>query len=187
MITCDFDYSPTTGDLDTLVIGGCYCFKIMDPGSSKDHVIRGYFMRSAIHLGFHLEFMVIEELVFNCLDAGATKVIVAVGVGTNYIKVTDNGCGITRDGLVLVGERYATCKFEQLNSVPESFGFRGEALSSICDVSLLQVVTKAHGMPNGYCKVIKCSKCLYLGIHDDRQDVAQQVKKNSNHMNFALC
>ncbi|KAL4569562.1 hypothetical protein LXL04_025203 [Taraxacum kok-saghyz] len=75
---------------------------------------------------------------------------------------------------------------------------RGEALSSISDVSLLQVVTvgirqqmvkkncttksalistvtKAHGMPNGYCKVIKCSKCLYLGIDDDRQDVGTTV------------
>ncbi|KAL4581722.1 hypothetical protein LXL04_006249 [Taraxacum kok-saghyz] len=69
----------------------------------------------------------------------------------------------------------ATCKFEQLSSVPESFGFRREALSSISDVSLLQVVTKAHGMPNGYCKVIKCSKCLYLGIDDDRQDVGTTV------------
>ncbi|KAI3722909.1 hypothetical protein L2E82_34103 [Cichorium intybus] len=121
---------------------------------------------------------VVEELVFNCLDAGATKVIVAIGVGTNYIKVTDNGCGITRDGLVLLGERYATSKFEHLagmKTVPETFGFRGEALSSISDVSLLQVVTKAHGMPNGYCKVIKCSKCLYLGIDDDRQDVGTTV------------
>lgn len=52
----------------------------------------------------------------------------------------------------------ATSKFDQLaglNIVPESFGFRGEALSSISDVSLLEVVTKAHGMPNGYRKVIK--------------------------------
>lgn len=52
----------------------------------------------------------------------------------------------------------ATSKFELLagmNTVPESFGFRGEALSSISDVSLLEVSTKAHGMPNGYRKVIK--------------------------------
>lgn len=121
---------------------------------------------------------VVEELVFNSLDAGATKVIVAVNVGTHYIKVTDNGCGIARDGLVLLGERYATSKFDQLarmNTVPESFGFRGEALSSISDVSLLEVVTKAHGMPNGYRKVIKGCKCLYLGIDDERQDVGTTV------------
>ncbi|KAI3794330.1 hypothetical protein L1987_36959 [Smallanthus sonchifolius] len=133
-------------------------------------------MRSGIIL-FDLT-RVVEELVFNSLDAGATKVIVAVGVGTNYIKVTDNGCGITRDGLVLLGERYATSKVEQLaglNTVPESFGFRGEALSSISDVSLLEVFTKAHGMPNGYRKIIKGCKCLYLGIDDDRQDVGMTV------------
>ncbi|KAI7738387.1 hypothetical protein M8C21_008450 [Ambrosia artemisiifolia] len=133
-------------------------------------------MRSGIIL-FDLT-RVVEELVFNSLDAGATKVIVAVGVGTNYIKVTDNGCGITRDGLVLLGERYATSKFELLagmNAVPESFGFRGEALSSISDVSLLEVFTKAHGMPNGYRKVMKGCKCLYLGIDDDRQDVGTTV------------
>ncbi|KAJ0468610.1 putative ribosomal protein S5 domain 2-type [Helianthus annuus] len=133
-------------------------------------------MRSGVIL-FDLT-RVIEELVFNSLDAGATKVIVAVGVGTNYIKVTDNGCGITRDGLVLLGERYATSKVEKLagmNTVPESFGFRGEALSSISDVSLLEVFTKAHGMPNGYRKVIKGCKCLYLGIDDDRQDVGTTV------------
>lgn len=133
-------------------------------------------MRSGIIL-FDLT-RVVEELVFNSLDAGATKVIVAIGVGTNYIKVTDNGCGITRDGLVLLGERYATSKFELLadmNTVPESFGFRGEALSSISDVSLLEVVSKAHGMPNGYRKVIKGCKCLYLGIDDDRQDVGTTV------------
>ncbi|KAI3747662.1 hypothetical protein L6452_10231 [Arctium lappa] len=133
-------------------------------------------MRSGIIL-FDLT-RVVEELVFNSLDAGATKVILAIGVGTNYVKVTDNGCGITRDGLVLLGERYATSKFELLadmNTVPESFGFRGEALSSISDVSLLEVVTKAHGMPNGYRKVIKGCKCLYLGIDDDRQDVGTTV------------
>ncbi|KAL8194076.1 hypothetical protein R6Q57_026318 [Mikania cordata] len=133
-------------------------------------------MRSGIIL-FDLT-RVVEELVFNSLDAGATKVIVAVGVGTNYIKVTDNGCGITRDGLVLLGGRYATSKFEQssgMNAAPESFGFRGEALSSISDVSLLEVFTKAHGMPNGYRKVIKGCKCLYLGIDDDRQDVGTTV------------
>ncbi|KAK9049220.1 hypothetical protein SSX86_031813, partial [Deinandra increscens subsp. villosa] len=71
-----------------------------------------------------------------------------------------------------------TSKVEQLtgmDNVPESFGFRGEALSSISDVSLLEVFTKAHGMPNGYRKVIKGCKCLYLGIDDDRQDVGTTV------------
>ncbi|BBH08111.1 MUTL protein homolog 3 [Prunus dulcis] len=121
---------------------------------------------------------VVEELVFNSLDAGATKVSVFVGVGTCYVKVVDDGFGITRDGLVLVGERYATSKFDHspgTDSASGSFGFRGEALASISDVSLLEILTKASGRPNGYRKVMKGCKCLYLGIDDDRKDVGTTV------------
>ncbi|KAL1814883.1 DNA mismatch repair protein MLH3 isoform X1 [Daucus carota subsp. sativus] len=121
---------------------------------------------------------VVEELIYNSLDAGATKVFVAVAVGTGYIKVTDNGCGITRDGLVLLGERYATSKFDLIgdkDTTAGSFGSRGEALGSISDVSLLEIVTKAHGRPNGYRKVMKGCKCLYLGIDDNRHDVGTTV------------
>ncbi|XP_020554294.1 DNA mismatch repair protein MLH3 isoform X2 [Sesamum indicum] len=106
---------------------------------------------------------IVEELVFNSLDAGATKVSIAVGVGSSYVKVVDNGSGITRDGLVLLGERH------------ESFDFHGEALCSISDVSLLEIVTKARGKPNGYRKIMKSSKCLFLGISDDRQDTGTTV------------
>lgn len=121
---------------------------------------------------------VVEELIFNSLDAGATKISIAVGAETCYLKVVDNGCGITRDGLVLLAERYATSKFDQREDshvVAQSFGFRGEALSSIANISLLEVLTKAHGRPNGYRKVMKGSKCLYIGIDDDRKDVGTTV------------
>ncbi|CAL5373366.1 unnamed protein product [Camellia sinensis] len=133
-------------------------------------------VRSSVRSGIVLFNLtrIVEELIFNSLDARATKVSVAVGVGTHYIKVVDNGCGITWDGLVLLGERYATSKVDQLaniNAISGSFGYRGEALSSISDVSLLEVITKAHGRPNGYREVMKGCKCLYLGIDDGRQDV----------------
>ncbi|EXB95122.1 DNA mismatch repair protein mutL [Morus notabilis] len=121
---------------------------------------------------------VVEELVFNSLDAGASKVSVFIGVSTCYVRVEDDGSGITRDGLELLGERYATSKFDQLddkNTKTGSFGFRGEALASISDVSMLEILTKACGRPNGYRKVMKGSKCLYLGICDDRKDVGTTV------------
>lgn len=137
-------------------------------------------VRSSIRSGVVLYDLarVVEELVFNSLDAGARKVSVFVGVGTCYVKVVDDGCGITRDGLVLLGERYATSKFDQFtetDAASGSFGSRGEALASISDVSLLEVVTKASGRPNGYRKVMKGSKCLYLGVDDDRKDVGTTV------------
>lgn len=121
---------------------------------------------------------VVEELIYNSLDAGATKVSVSISVGTCYIKVVDDGTGVTRDGLVLLGERYATSKLHHLTEMDAatgSFGFRGEALGSISDVSLLEIVTKTQGRPNGYRKVMKGCKCLYLGIDDDRQDVGTTV------------
>lgn len=121
---------------------------------------------------------VVEELIYNSLDAGATKVSVFIGVAACYVKVVDNGSGITRDGLVLLGERYATSKLQHwadMDTAKGSFGFRGEALGSISDASLLEVATKAHGRPNGYRKVMKGCKCLYLGIDDDRQDVGTTV------------
>ncbi|KAI3462297.1 hypothetical protein Pfo_018960 [Paulownia fortunei] len=121
---------------------------------------------------------IVEELVFNSLDAGATKVSVAVGVGSYYVKVVDNGYGITRDGLVHLGERYATSKVDHLapmDTGTENLDFHGEALCSISDVSLLEIVTKARGKPNGYRKIMKNSKCLFLGINDDRQHVGTTV------------
>ncbi|PIA46727.1 hypothetical protein AQUCO_01500339v1 [Aquilegia coerulea] len=121
---------------------------------------------------------VVEELIYNSVDAGATKVSVAISVGESYVKVEDNGSGITRDGLVLLGERYATSKFHclaEMDVASETFGFRGEALSSLSDISLIEVTTKAHGRPNGYRKIIKGCKCLYLGIDDNREEMGTTV------------
>lgn len=137
-------------------------------------------LRSSVRSGIILFDLtrVVEELVFNSLDAGSTKVSIYVGVGTCYVKVVDDGSGITRDGLVLLGERYATSKFYQLADMDAAsgcFGFRGEALASISDVSLLEIVTKAYGRPNGYRKVIKGCKCLYLEIDDDMKNVGTTV------------
>ncbi|KAL6588196.1 hypothetical protein OROMI_001174 [Orobanche minor] len=121
---------------------------------------------------------IVEELVFNSIDAGSTKVSVAVGVGNYYVKVDDNGSGFTRDGLLLLGERYATSKIDHsalMDTGSENLDFHGEALCSISDASLLEIVTKARGKPNGYRKIMKNSKCVFLEINDDRQDVGTTV------------
>ncbi|XP_022971390.1 DNA mismatch repair protein MLH3 isoform X1 [Cucurbita maxima] len=137
-------------------------------------------VRSSVRAGVILydATKVVEELVYNSLDAGASKISIFIGIGTSYVKVVDNGSGITRDGLALLGERYATSKFHDLidmDTKGKTFGFRGEALASISDVSLVEIITKACGRANGYRKVIKGCKCLYLGIDDDMEDVGTTV------------
>ncbi|KAK8937199.1 DNA mismatch repair protein MLH3 [Platanthera zijinensis] len=121
---------------------------------------------------------VVDELVYNSLDAGSTKVVVSLSVGSCYVKVEDDGCGVTRDGLIILGERYTSSKVHLLtdtSSATETLGFRGEALSSISDISLVEIRSKARGKPNAYCKIIKSSKCLFFGIDDQREDVGTTV------------
>ncbi|KAK9164726.1 hypothetical protein Syun_005628 [Stephania yunnanensis] len=121
---------------------------------------------------------VVEELIFNSIDAGSAKVNVTIRVDSCYIKVEDDGSGITRDSLVLLGERHATSKPHYLvgsEAAPQMFGFRGEALASLSDISLVEVMTKARGTPNAYRKIIKGCKCLYLGIDDTRRDLGTTV------------
>lgn len=122
---------------------------------------------------------VVEELIYNSIDAKAKKIDISVNVRACYVKVEDDGCGITRDELVLLGEKYATSKFhgvmDDVESSSTSFGSNGEALASLSDISVVEVRTKARGRPNSYCKIIKGSKCSHLGIDDQREAVGTTV------------
>ncbi|XP_039138697.1 DNA mismatch repair protein MLH3 isoform X2 [Dioscorea cayenensis subsp. rotundata] len=121
---------------------------------------------------------VVEELIFNSVEACATKVFIHLNVGGYYIKVEDDGYGITRDGLVLLGENLATSRIHFLSNMEAFAGSlvcRGEALGSLSDVSLVEVLSKARGKPNSYCKIIKGRKCLSLGISDQRDAVGTTV------------
>lgn len=88
---------------------------------------------------------VVKELIENALDAGATAITVEIKEGgLSFIRITDNGSGITKDEIKTAFLRHATSKIktmEDLLSV-NSLGFRGEALSSIAAVSQVEVITK---------------------------------------------
>lgn len=88
---------------------------------------------------------VVKELVENSLDAGANEIVIELHDGwKSLIKVEDDGEGIDTEDIDLVLERYATSKIvdeEDLYSI-SSYGFRGEALASISEVSRLTIQTK---------------------------------------------
>ena len=87
---------------------------------------------------------VVKELVENALDAGATAIEVAIeDGGKQTIRVSDDGCGMSRDDAVLSIERHATSKIRTATDLVgvRSFGFRGEALAAISSVSQLEMET----------------------------------------------
>ncbi len=88
---------------------------------------------------------VVKELVENSLDARATRISVEIrGGGKRFIRVTDNGSGMVREDTLLCVDRHATSKIrvaDDLRSI-STFGFRGEALSSITAISKVNIWTK---------------------------------------------
>ena len=90
---------------------------------------------------------VVKELVENSLDAGATNIVVEIKKGgKTYIRVTDNGKGISKDDLELAFERHATSKIRQIEDLEKIYtmGFRGEALASIASISELTIISKTE-------------------------------------------
>ena len=86
----------------------------------------------------------VKELVENALDAGATMIVVDIeDGGRGSIRVSDDGCGMTRDDAVLALARHATSKIRSADDLVgvASFGFRGEALPAIASVSALDLET----------------------------------------------
>lgn len=95
---------------------------------------------------------VVKELVENALDAGSLTVKVEVqGGGRKLVRVTDDGEGMSPEEASLALRRYSTSKIETLEDLfaIHTFGFRGEALSSIAAVSRTKVVTRKDGQLSG--------------------------------------
>lgn len=91
---------------------------------------------------------VVKELMENAIDAGATAVTVEIKRGgITYIRITDNGCGISRDDIRNAFKSHATSKIltEQDLTGIGTLGFRGEALASIAAVSKVDVLTCTPG------------------------------------------
>ena len=97
---------------------------------------------------------VVKELVENSLDAGATKIEVTIFEGgTEYIRVADNGSGMSPENATVAVLRHATSKLAKAEDLLQlmTLGFRGEALPSIASVSKFQLLTRTADTDMGVC------------------------------------
>lgn len=88
---------------------------------------------------------IIKELVENSIDASADKISIEIkDNGASYIRVTDNGSGLSREDLSLAFKRHTTSKIRSIEELDETLtlGFRGEALSSIASASDVTIISK---------------------------------------------
>ena len=95
---------------------------------------------------------IIKELLENSLDAEASNITVEIrDGGKEYIRVTDNGCGIESGQAELAFTRHATSKISSADDLDaiHTLGFRGEALASICAVSRVEMITKTADARTG--------------------------------------
>ncbi len=108
---------------------------------------------------------VIKEMVENSIDAGATNINIEIkNGGISYIRITDNGKGISTDDLEIAFERHATSKIrsaEDLNEV-KSMGFRGEALASIAAIANVEMISKTKEQEIGNRIVVEAGQVLSM-------------------------
>lgn len=108
---------------------------------------------------------VVKELVENAIDAGATAVTVEIkDGGISFIRITDNGCGISKEEIPMAFLRHSTSKIKTVEDLLHvtSLGFRGEALSSIAAVSQVELITKPADALTGSRYLIEGSKEVKL-------------------------
>jgi len=95
---------------------------------------------------------VVKELLENAVDAGASTVTVEIrDGGMTFLRVTDNGCGMSPEDARTAFKRHATSKLrtaEDLSAIG-TMGFRGEALAAIASVSRIDLMTKTPGSISG--------------------------------------
>ena len=88
---------------------------------------------------------VVKEMVENSIDAGATVINIEIkNGGISYIRISDNGKGISKDDMEIAFERHATSKIRSASDleVVKSMGFRGEALASIAAISHVEMTSR---------------------------------------------
>ena len=106
---------------------------------------------------------VVKEMMENSIDAGATKITVEIkNGGISFIRISDNGKGISDDDMEIAFERHATSKIRVADDILNvtSMGFRGEALASIAAISNVEMISRTADSEIGHKIVVEGGKVL---------------------------
>ena len=106
---------------------------------------------------------VVKELLENAVDAGASQVTIEIqGGGMTFLRVTDNGCGMSPEDARTAFLRHATSKLRTAEDLAGivTMGFRGEALAAIASVSRIELITKQAGSISGTSLTLEAGKIL---------------------------
>lgn len=114
------------------------------PSEVVDQIAAGEVVERPAHM--------VKELLENSLDAGSTEVAIEFSQGGRFVKVTDNGSGMSVQDLPKAFLRFATSKIRKSEDLWKlaSFGFRGEALASIASVSKITIFSSQDSSGQGY-------------------------------------
>ena len=125
----------------------------------------------------------VKELLENSLDANSKYIKIDVKNGGKNIKFTDDGKGMSREDLLLCIERHATSKISSKDDLfnLNTYGFRGEALSSIAAVSKMTIATKRKEDSSGYSISVTAGKITNL--KDTQKSPGTEIEINNLFFN----
>ncbi len=120
----------------------------------------------------------LEELAANSVDARATRIEIDVDIAALSLTVVDDGCGIPQASFAAVAGRHCTSKLQDQKhweSGIATLGFKGEALASIAEVSVLQLTSKAAGAFETHMKLLKGGKVIKQGLAPEQRQKSGTV------------
>ena len=126
----------------------------------------------------------VKELLENSIDGGATDITVEIKRGgTEFIRVSDNGCGIAAEDLPVALKRHATSKISSASDLDRimTLGFRGEALAAISSVSLTRMISKRREDASGTsitCEFGKVTDISPTGSRDGTTVIVENLFQN---------
>ncbi len=127
---------------------------------------------------------VVKELLENAIDSGADTITAEIkNGGCSLIRITDNGCGMSKEDAALCVKRHATSKLKNPDDLFRiaTLGFRGEALAAISSVSTFSIITKRKQDPIGTKFQVEGDEVLYyddIGCPDGTTVLVESLFKN---------